>query len=824
MMKESRKSAMAKAEGARLALLWVTVVGVVVVSAGVTAAEEPQAVDSTAASQAAIVNQYCVTCHSDRLRAGQLVLDGRDLADIGADGVVWEKVISKLRGGMMPPPRAPRPDASAYGALLAWLETGLDRAADSHPNPGRTETLHRLNRAEYGNAVRDLLGLEIDVTELLPPDDASYGFDNIAGVLKLNQSLMERYLSAAAKVTRAAIGDRTLEELSATYPVPREQSQYERVEGLPFGTRGGTLIRHSFPHDGTYEIKIELLCTTEIDLKCDAAGGFTQPFALELLLDGEWLHTFSLDATEARPGYLQEWDDVFKVRVPIQAGTRDVGVTFVKVSAVEYVRRGLRKRFERPYRYYPDQMQIAEPFIDTVRIVGPYDSAGLGDTPSRRRIFSCWPESEAVDDVMACARSILAPLVRQAYRRPVTDAELVKLLRFFDDGAAAGGFEGGIELVLRRVLTSADFLFRVERDPAGADGPYAVTDLELASRLSFFLWSSLPDEELIELAIRSALRNPKTLERQVRRMLVDDRAQALVENFFGQWLKLRHVDQLQPSEAMFPDFDASLQHAFKRETELFVEYIIRGDRSVIDLLDADYTFVNGRLARHYAIPNVQGASFRRVTYPDDRRRGLLGHGSILTLTSHAIRTSPVIRGKWILENVLGTPPPNPPANVPPLEEADQASKRVLSMRERMSTHRANPVCAACHAMIDPAGFALENFNAVGQWRDVDQTFTPIDTAGTLPDGTQFTTLVDFKAALMAQPERFVQNMTEKLLTYALGRGLEYYDQPAVRRIVREAGEMDYRFSTLVMGVVNSLPFRMRQPAEQPPAEGTVEAR
>ena len=785
------------------------------------AAEATQA-SAAAASQRAVVEQYCVTCHNERMRAGQLSLDALAMADVGEDAEVWERVIQKLRGGMMPPPGAPRPDPATYDGLRSWLETSLDRAAAAHPNPGRTESLHRLNRAEYQNAVRDFLDFEIDVTELLPADDASYGFDNMAGVLKLNQSVLERYLSAAAKVTRAAIGDRSVEGLSKTYIVSRELSQYERVEGLPFGTRGGTLIQHYFPQDGIYELKVELLCTTDVDLKCDAAGGFTQAFELEILIDGERVHlsdahdqqVFTIEAREAQMGYLREWDEAFKVRVPVPAGPHEVGVTFVKGASVEYVRHGLRKRFERPYRYYSDQMHVAEPFVDSVRIVGPYESTGLGDTPSRRRIFTCRPASDAAEDTTACARTILAPLARQAYRRPVTEAEVEELLTFFRDGQAEAGFEAGIDLALRRVLTSPSFLFRTERDPAaGTDAPYAISDLELASRLSFFLWSSVPDEELIGLASRNALRDPAVLEQQVRRMLTDGRAHALVDNFFGQWLKLRHIDALQPSELLFPDFDTLLKESLKRETELFVEFIIQEDRSVLDLLNADYTFVNGRLARHYEIPHVQGTEFRRVTYPDDRRRGLLGHGSILTLTSHAIRTSPVLRGKWVLDTILGSPPPAPPANVPPFEEADLASKTVVSMKERMAAHRSNPVCAACHSMIDPAGFALENFNPVGQWRDVDETFSPLDTSGALPDGTQFTTLTNFREALWTHPERFVHNMTEKLLTYALGRGVEYYDQPAIRRIVREAAETDYRFSALLMGVVSSLPFQMRQPAE-----------
>ena len=811
-------------------------VGLVAIGLGLSsiawAGEKFKFQDESYSSQREVVDQYCVTCHNERTLAGNLALDSLDITDVGKDAHVWERVVVKLRGGMMPPPGAPRPAVAVYDNLITWLETSLDRAAEVAPNPGRTETMHRLNRAEYGNAIRDLLDLEVDVTEFLPADDASYGFDNIAGVLKLNQSVMERYLSAAAKVTRIAIGDSVVEGLSKTYVIPREQSQYERVEGLPFGTRGGTLIKHNFPQTGTYEIKVELLCTTEVDLKCDAAGGFTEEFELEILLDGKRVHlsdsldsqVFQIEPREAKPGYLYEWDEVFKVRTSVEAGPHEIGVTFVKGPSVEYVRGGLRKRFERPYRYYPDQMQIAEPFVDNVRVVGPYEPEGLGDTPSRSKIFSCRPISEEIKDITKCAEEILEPLARQAYRRPVTTMEVEELLRFFHEGSSDGGFEAGIALALRRILTSPNFLFRIEHDPLeNTDTPYRISELELASRLSFFLWSSLPDNELIELAGLGELSKPVVLEQQVYRMLEDARASALVENFFGQWLKLRHVDALQPSELLFPDFDTLLQKSLKRETELFVEYIVREDRSVIDLLDADYTFVNGRLARHYQIPYVQGTEFRRITYPDNRRRGLLGHGSILTLTSHAIRTSPVIRGAWVLENVLGTPPPDPPANVPPFEEVNLASKTVLSMKERMAAHRENPVCAACHSMIDPAGFALENFNPVGQWRDVDETFAAIDTAGFLPDGTEFSNLNEFRSALLAHPDRFVLNMTKKLLTYALGRGLEHYDQSSVRRIVAEAAVSDYRFSKLVIGIVSSLPFQMRQ-LERMELEGTVSTR
>jgi mono/diheme cytochrome c family protein len=761
-------------------------------------------------AQKALLDKYCVTCHNPRVNAGNLKLDAMNLSAVPEGAEVWERVIRKVRAGTMPPAGRPRPEPAEYVKLATYLETEIDRAAVAHPNPGRTETLHRLNRAEYHNAVRDLFAIDINTGELVPDDDASYGFDNIAGVLKLNQLQLERYLSAARVVATSAIGESSSRALSQTFAVSREMPQYEQVEGLPFGTRGGTLVHFSAPRDGEYEIKVQMLCTVDRDLKCDAEGGFTEDHRLIVLVDGTPVQTWELKARPDEIGYRLEWANRFKVHVPLKAGVRDIGVTFAKGPSFEYVRAGYRKRFERPYVYYPDHMQIAVPFLDTVQIAGPYNAGGISDTPSRKAIFTCGPAAGADDSV--CARSILSRLAKLAYRQPVAAEDLAPLMEQFTAGKADGGFEEGINRALQRMLVSTKFLFRVERQPASAKPgqPYRISDLELASRLSFFLWSSIPDAQLLNLGIQGRLHETVVLRAQVKRMLADPRSSALVENFFGQWLQLRHLETIRPLESMFPDFEQSLRDAFRKETELFVDYIMRNDRSVMEMLTADYTFVNDRLARHYGIPYVQGIEFRKVTYPDGHRRGLLGQGSVLALTSRAIRTAPVLRGKWILENVLGAPPPPPPANVPPFPEDKEGGHVARSVREKMAAHRANPVCASCHGIIDPAGFALENFNAVGQWRDVDEAFHPIDASGTLPDGSKFSGLDDFRALLLQHPERFVSNFAEKLMVYALGRGVEYYDEPAIRTITREAAADNYRFSSIVLGIVNSLPFEMRR--------------
>ena len=770
--------------------------------------------DSAAGSShpSRVIGQYCVSCHNQRVKTAGLALDTMDLANIGVGAEVWEKVVGKMRSGLMPPAGRARPDKTTADAFATWLETELDRTAAARPNPGRTETFHRLNRAEYQRAIRDLLSIDIDVTALLPADDASYGFDNIAGALRVNQSLIERYVSAAQRIARTAVGSAPPSLIIDEFAVSSALPQYDHVEGLPFGTRGGTLIRYNFPQDAEYDIRIALTCGPPAGLGvCDGAAGFDDSHQLEVLVDGQRVKQFTL---ERRPAGTLNADGWY-VRTAVKAGPRDVIATFVKPPSINETE-WLRQRFQRPIFLSNNINLVAstpyQPAVASVTISGPFNATGPGDTPSRRRVFVCRPATSSND--VACARKILSSLVRGAYRRPATDADLRSLLTFYEQGTSDGGFEAGIEAALQALLVNPEFIYRIERDPAGiAPGSnYRVTDLELASRLSFFLWSSIPDEPLLDLAARGRLKDSAVLAQQVRRMLADPRSNALVRNFVGQWLQLRNLDAKRPSEPLFPDFDDGLRHAFRQETELFFSNIIRDDQSILDLLTADYTFVNERLAKHYGIPNVKGGHFRRVTFADDRRRGLLGQGSVLLVTSHAIRTSPVLRGKWILTNILGTPPPEPPANVPPLKENSGFEKKALSVRDRMANHRADPVCSACHSLIDPAGFALENFDAVGKWRDVDEAYNPIEAAGALPDGTRFSSLTEFRSALAAHPERFVRTVTERLLTYALGRGVSYFDAPAMRAIAREAARNDYRFSSMVLGVVNSVPFQMRRAA------------
>ena len=777
------------------------------------------AVESPATSSRALLNRYCVVCHNERgkARAAGLALDTLDVFNPSARPDAWEKVARKLRAGLMPPAGRPRPESSIREAFVSWLETELDRAAAAHPQPGRKEALHRLNRAEYHNAVRDLLALDIDVNALLPADDASYGFDNMAGILRISQARLEQYLAAAWKISRAAVGTVLPAPTAAEFRVPETMRQYDHVEGLPFGTRGGMLIRYRFPQDGEYEVAVELLC--RIAGECDGSAGFTDDHQLVVLLDGEQVERFTLEARrELRPRAERTW----RIRLPVAAGPHEVGVTFLKLPSIREVDSAYA-RFLRPYYINGvnaggglAHQTIYQPFVDRVTITGPLVAAAdPADTPSRRRVFVCQPKSQ--DQETACADTSLLGLARRAYRRPVNEGDLEVLRRFYRDGRAEGGsFEAGIEAALRRILMSPEFLFRIEREPANvAPGAvYRVSDLELASRLSFFLWSSIPDEELLQLAERGNLSEPTALEQQVRRMIADPRAEALVKNFAGQWLLLRNLDLIQPDLPLFPNFDDSLRSAFRRETELFVDSVLRENRGVLELLSADYTFVNERLARHYGIPHVYGDRFRRVTLTKGPRRGFLGHGSILATTSRPNRTSPVLRGKWILENILGTPPPAPPANVPSFPEVGKGNhEKGGTVRERMAQHRSNPVCSACHSMIDPPGFALENFDAVGKWRAVDEKFRPIDASGVLPDGTAFDGLEAFRTTLLKNPEPFVMTVTQKLLTYALGRGLEPYDMPAVRRIMRDTAPADYRLSDVVMGIVNSVPFQMRQAGE-----------
>ena len=781
---------------------------------------------ASATEQRALLNKYCVTCHNARLKTAGLSLDTLDVTNVGGSPATWEKVVRKMRGGIMPPQGMPRPDAAAYDAFLTRLETQLDGVAAAHPNPGRKDVLHRLNRSEYRNVVRDLLAVDLDVTALLPPDDASYGFDNIAGVLKVSQSLLERYLAASRKITRTAVGNPPSAPGSETFRIPDELPQGDRIDGLPFGTRGGALIRYDFPQDAQYEITIGFGCSKLETVGCDAIGGFADTHELEVTVDGERVKLFTLEPkrrTTAPGGGGASADVRLRVRVPVKGGPHDVGVAFLKLPSVEEAD-GLRVRFEKPLYQAPwigPDMAIYQPVVDKVTIAGPFDaSGGVVETPSRRAVFACHPTAPA--DEARCARTILSRLARRAYRRPVADTDVDGLLAFYKDGRGKRGFEGGIEMALRALLVSPEFLFRVETDPvkAAPGSNYRASDLELASRLSFFLWSSIPDEALLDVAAQGRLRTPAVLEQQTRRMLADSRSRTLTGNFATQWLQLARLGTLRPSPQLYPDFDEGLRQAFVQETELLFDSILRENRSVVELLTANFTYVNQRLARHYGMPNIGGSDFRRVALSEDSpHRGLLGQGSVLTLTSHAIRTSPVFRGKWILINVLGTPPPDPPANVPPLKEKKGEEGKALTMRERMAEHRANPVCATCHSVIDPLGFALENFDPIGRWRTVDETFKAVDASGSLPDGTKFQDIAGFRAGLLRHPERFVRTATEKLLTYGLGRGLEYYDMPTIRHIVADAAPGGYRLTDIVLGIVKSDPFQMRRAAS--PAVGAV---
>lgn len=849
----------------------VLVVGLAVIPLGWPTSAAEQATPQPASSpHKALLDRYCLTCHTQRLKERGTVpiaLDTLDVTNVGANPAEWEKVVLKMRAGLMPPAGAPRPDKPAHDAFATWLESELDRNAAARPNPGRTEPFHRLNRAEYRNAVRDILDVDVDVAALLPADDVSYGFDNIAGVLKMSPTLMERYLAAAQKVSRVAVGTPPPAPNIDYFRVTDDLSQDEQLPGLPLGTRGGTLIRYTFPMDGEYEFRPRL--TRDLN---ESVPLYSEEQRLEVSIDGQRVGLFSLPGVggavnaeppedpdaptgaaqnpapaprdsgstaqrpqPARPGISQiqqavrlgareraarnRADESWNLRVPVKAGARDVVVTFVNsVAALEETP---RLPFERPF---PAGVNIPETrrgaYLRSVEISGPHNPSGPGESQSRTRIFVCTPPSLSEvrgtspsrgNDADACAKTILSTLARRAYRRNVTNADVEPMMAFYREGLAQGGFDGGIEHALRRLLVSPEFLMRVERDPAGVAGGsvYAISDVELASRLSFFLWSSVPDDQLLDLAAKRQLSNPTMLATQVRRMVADPRAAAFIKNFAGQWLFLRNLDAVVPVQSVFPDFDDALRQSFRRETELFFESIVRENRSALDLLRADYTFVNERLATHYGIPNIKGDHFRRVTLgPDSRRRGLLGQGSILTVTSYPDRTSPVVRGKWILENLLGTPPPPPLPNVPPLRATD-TSGIVLPMRQRMERHRSNPVCASCHAMMDPLGLSLENFDAIGRWRTLGESSAPIDASGAAPDGTRFDGPDGLRGVLLSS-DRFVATLTEKMLTYALGRGLAYYDAPSVRAILRDAARDDYRFSSLVAGIVQSPPFRMRK--------------
>lgn len=726
------------------------------------------AVGCFAQTDRALLNQYCVGCHNEKLKTGGLMLDKLDITHAGDNPETWEKVVRKLRAGMMPPSGAPRPSRAAMDAFIAKLETDLDQAEAAKPNPGTTE-LHRLNRAEYANAIRDLLALDVDASTLLPVDDSSDGFDNNADALGVSPALLDRYVAAATKIGRLAVGDPSISPSTSTYRVAGDLKETEHIEGLPLGTRGGISFHHTFPLDAEYTFKIQTRSNVVL-------VGVPRYEEIEMTINGERIKAASATGQ-------------IDIKLPVKAGPQTIGVAMIEKDL-----RGV----DDLWHVIPNSSGIS-----SVAIVGPMNPSGSGDTPSRRRIFSCHPES-ATEEI-GCAKQILRTLATRAFRRPVTDGDLELLLSFYQKGRNEGTFETGVERALERVLVDPRFIFRFEKEPGNlpAGSVYRISDLELASRLSFFLWSSIPDDELLKVAAEGKLHEPAVLARETRRMLADDRSRAITTNFAGQWLMLRDIKTARPETR---EFDDNLRQGFRHETELFFNSIIREDRSIRDLLDADYTFVDERLARHYGIPNIHGSEFRRVSLEGTQRRGLLGQGSILLATSVANRTSPVARGKWILENVLGSAPPLPPPNVPSLESS--GGKVTHTVREKMEQHRSNPVCASCHKIMDPIGFSLENFDLTGKWRDTDGG-EPVDASGQMVDGTKLNGAASLREALLGRSDVFASTLTEKLMTYAIGRGLKYYDMPVVRQIRREAEQNDYRFSSIVVGIVQSAPFQMK---------------
>jgi mono/diheme cytochrome c family protein len=766
-----------------------------------------------------LFQQYCVSCHNDRLKTGDLVLTGVDASDVRQHAAVLEKVVRKLRGGTMPPAGSPRPDAATLDAFIKSVETALDREAEISPNPGRVAS-RRLNRSEYVNVVRDLLDLEVNGSELLPSDMAGFGFDNNADVLSMTPSLMSRYIAAATKISRLAVASPDNRPITQVYRVGFENRSARASDDLPFAARGGIAVRHPFPLDGEYVFKLRLkrngtVSTIdgidedqhEVEIRIDHAlvkrftigGEFKGPDPGVLIAVpeddkyGQKLHDYRMNA-----------DDALEVRLPIKAGTRLVAAAFT--DAAPTPERIARSRG----RNGPGEVDGNAPGIDVLSVSGPFDGKTPEDTPSRRRIFTCRPTSTRDEEV--CVRRIMSTLARRGYRRPVTDEDIQPLVAIYKEGRAARDFEAGVERALEALLSSPSFLFRAEQELGGTrvSAAYRLSDLELASRLSFFLWRSIPDDELLDAAVAGQLKTPAGVARQVKRLLADKKSSRFMKDFSEQWLEVRNVQSKAPDSNLFSSFDDSLRKAMLKETELFFESQVREDRPVQDLLRADYTFLNEQLARHYGVNDVFGGHFRRVTVTDERRRGLLGHASVLTTTSYENRTSVVLRGKWVLENLLGAPPPPPPPNVPPLKENDGRSKPT-ALRERMEQHRNNPVCASCHSRMDPLGFALEHFDAVGQWRDTDSG-AAINASITL-HGEAIESPKAFREALLTQTDEFPHTVAEKLLIYALGRGLDYYDAPAVRALVREMNAADYKWSALVLAIVQSRPFTMRRGGE-----------
>ncbi len=771
-------------------------VSLALVFVGTSLAEQPRPVLLTPSVKADI-HHYCVSCHNAEVKKGGLNLEHLIREEVTQHSDVWEQVIRKMRSRQMPPIGKERPTDKSYDEVVTALSTQLDGLSNKNPSPGRTETFRRLNRTEYQNAIRDLLSLEIDSSALLPKDDASHGFDTVT-VGELSPTLLNRYIAASEKISRWAVGSPYRQPSGDTYRPRPDLTQEAHVEGLPPGTRGGMVIQHTFPRDGDYEIQIRLTRDRNEEVE-----GLTESHSVEVLLDNEPMRNFTVAPPKGDKNF-EKVDAHLKAQIRVTSGPHRLGVTFAKNSS------SLLELKRQPYqaRYNMHRHPRLTPAIYQISVNGPYHSTGPGDSPSRRRIFVAQPANPAEED--QCAEKILASVVRRAYRRPIDSTDLKKPMEFYREAKLQNGFEGGIEAALNVILINPEFLFRIERDPPGVPPGtvYRLTDVALASRLSFFLWSSLPDDELLGLAERGELHRPKVLKQQVLRMLADRRAGTFASNFAAQWLQFRNLESFTPDLRLFPDFDDNLRQAFRRETELHFETVLRENLSVLALLRSNYTFLNERLAKHYDIPGIYGSQFRRVALTKGSvRGGLLRQGSVLTVTSYATRTSPVLRGNWILGNLLGTPPPPPPANVPAIKENTISDS--LPMRLRLSEHRANTACASCHNLMDPIGFTLENFDAIGRWRVVEDG-QAIDVTGGLPDGSQFAGVAGLEAALLRRPDLFVSTLTEKLLTFALGRGLEASDAPAVRRIVRDAQSSDYRLSYVILGIVNSAPFTLRK--------------
>lgn len=752
-------------------------------------------------NQSEFLSRYCASCHNDRLKSGSLNLAQFVTSKPSTQPELSEKLVRKLRTGVMPPPNMPQPSRAERHSILRWLESSLDEESAAKVNPGRTETLRRLNRTEYQNAIRDLLAVEIEAADLLPADESGHGFDNV-NLGDLSPALLNRYISAAQKISRLAVGSTQTSLQSDTFRLAGDLTQEDHLPGMPMGTRGGMSTTYTFAQDGEYEIRVMLARD-----HTGSVSGLRDSRSHEMLLliDREPLHTFTVSRAALGGETLNE--KVLSARIPVKAGPHSIAVTFVKegASLIETPRLPTQSRFN-------DRRHTrTAPAIDQVSVTGPYAPKGGGDTPSRRRLFVCRPSGSDKAEEEKCAATILATLTRRAYRRPITQDDVDEPMGFYRKARSGGDFEVGITAAVTAVLTNPKFLFRLESDPEKLppNGVYRISDLELASRLSFFLWSSIPDDELLAAAVSGKLSQPEELEKQTRRMLADRRSFNLATNFAGQWLRLRNIDGVNPSGSLFRDFDDNLRQAFRKETELFFDSVVREDRSILTFLKSDYTFLNERLAKHYAIPGIYGSRFRRVALPaDSRRGGLLRQGSVLSVTSYATRTSPVLRGVLVLKNMIGAPPPEPPPTVPSLEESTMAAN--LPMRQRLAAHRNNAACASCHRTIDPVGFALENYDATGKWRDLEVEDQPVDASGAVPGDRAFNGVGGLEDALLRRPEVFASTLAENLLTFALGRGAEYYDAPAVRKIVRGAEKDGYRFSSLILGIVRSAPFQMRR--------------